>query len=151
MEENLKDPIIKKLPYKLSHKLSAEKLVQDFIEKHDSIDAIIFATNYLAINGLKAIRNLGLSIPDDMAVVGFDDNTHFYLFTPSITAVAQHVEEISEEVVRQLLDALSDEKESRKRRTVILPVKLIRRNSSLPRKKTKLATKDFEHERGTVS
>jgi LacI family transcriptional regulator len=109
MEESLKDPIIKKLPYKLSHELSAEKLVQDFIVKHDMVDAIVFGTNYLAINGLKAIRNLGLSIPDDIAVVGFDDNTHFYLFTPSITAVAQPVEEISEEVVKQLLDALSDE------------------------------------------
>jgi LacI family transcriptional regulator len=151
MEESLKDPIIKKLPYKLSHELSAEKLVQHFIEKHDMLDALIFATNYLAINGLKAIRSLGLSIPDDIAVVGFDDNTHFYLFTPSITAVAQPIEEISEEVVKQLLDALSDEKESRKRRTVTLPVKLIERNSSLPRTKTRLTVKSFENETKTVN
>jgi LacI family transcriptional regulator len=146
IEESLKDPIIKKLPYKLSHALSAEKLVQDFIEKHDRVDAIVFATNYLAINGLKAIYNLRLSIPDDIAVVGFDDNTHFYLFTPSITAVAQPIEEISEEVVKQLLDALSDERESKKRRTVTLPVKLIERNSSLPKSKAKAVMKNFEHE-----
>jgi LacI family transcriptional regulator len=146
IEESLKDPIIKKLPYKLSHELSAEKLVQDFIEKHDRVDAIVFATNYLAINGLKAIYNLRLSIPDDIAVVGFDDNTHFYLFTPSITAVAQPIEEISEEVVKQLLDALSDERESKKRRTVTLPVKLIERNSSLPKSKAKAVMKNFEHE-----
>lgn len=151
IEEGVKDPIIKKLPYKLSHELSAEKLVQDFIEKHDAVDAIVFATNYLAINGLKAIRNLGLSIPDDIAVVGFDDNTHFYLFTPSITAVAQPIQEISEEVVKQLLDALSDEKENRKRRTVTLPIKLIERNSSRPRTKTKLTLKSYEHEAKTVN
>ncbi len=150
-EENLKAPIIKKLPYKLSHDLSAEKLVQGFIETHDRLDAVIFATNYLAINGLKAIRNLGLRIPDDIAVVGFDDNTFFYLFTPSITAVAQPVEEIAEEVVKQLLDALSDERESKKRRTVTLPVKLIERNSSLPRTKTKLTIQSFEHETKTVN
>ncbi len=150
-EENLKAPIIKKLPYKLSHDLSAEKLVQGFIEKHDRLDAVIFATNYLAINGLKAIRNLGLRIPDDIAVVGFDDNTFFYLFTPSITAVAQPVEEIAEEVVKQLLDALSDERESKKRRTVTLPVKLIERNSSLPRTKAKRTIQSFEHETKTVN
>jgi LacI family transcriptional regulator len=151
MEEGLKDPIIKKLPYKLSHDLSAEKLVQDFIQKHDRLDAIIFATNYLAINGLKAICNLKLSIPDDIAVVGFDDNTHFYLFTPSITVVAQPVEEISEEVVKQLLDALSDERESKKRRTVTLPIKLIERDSSLPRTKPRLTMQSFEHETKTVN
>ena len=151
IEESLKDPIIKKLPYKLSHELSAEKLVQDFIEKHDRVDAIIFATNYLAINGLKAIRNLNLSIPDDIAVVGFDDNTHFYLFTPSVTAVAQPIEEIAEEVVKQLLDALSDEKENRKRRTVTLPVKLIERNSSMPKSKARAVMKSLEHEPKTVN
>lgn len=151
IEESQKDPIIKKLPYKLSHDLSAEKLVQDFIEKHDRIDAIIFATNYLAINGLKAIRNLNLSIPDDLAVVGFDDNTHFYLFTPSVTAVAQPIEEIAEEVVKQLLDALCDEKENRKRRTVTLPVKLIERNSSMPKSKARAVMKSLEHETKTVN
>jgi LacI family transcriptional regulator len=80
---------------------------------------------------LKAIRDLGLAIPDDIAVIGFDDNTHFNLFSPSITAVAQPIEEIAEEVVQQLLHALSDERESKIRRMVMLPVKLIVRNSSL--------------------
>ena len=135
VQEKGQDSIIKKLPYKLSHDLTAEKLVQQFIQQHSKLDAVIFATNYLAVNGLKAINDMGIAIPDDLAVVGFDDNTHFNLFSPSITAVAQPIEEISEEVVKQLLDALSDEKESRKRRMVTLPVKLIVRNSSVPKMK----------------
>jgi DNA-binding LacI/PurR family transcriptional regulator len=114
-------------------------------------DPIIFATNYLAINGLKAICNLKLSIPDDIAVVGFDDNKLFYLFTPSITAVAQPVEKISEEVVKQLPDALSDDRESKKRRTVTLPIRLIERNSSLPRSKARAVMKKFEHKTKTVN
>lgn len=151
MEEGLKEPLIKKLPYKLSHDLNAEKLVQDFIQKQDKLDGVIFATNYLAINGLKALLNLKLSIPEDIAVVGFDDNTLFYLFTPSITVVAQPIDAISEEVVKQLLDALSDERESKKRRTVTLPIKLIERNSSLPRKKTRLTVQSLEDEMRTVN
>jgi len=137
MEESLCDPIVEKLPCKLSHQLSAEK-VQEFIKQHDKVDAIIFATNYLAISGLKAIRDLGLGIPDDIAVIGFDDNTHFNLFTPSITAVAQPIEEIAEEVVQQLLNALSNKRESEIRRMVMLPVKLIVRNSSFPKVKKKI-------------
>jgi LacI family transcriptional regulator len=134
IEEKLCRPIIQKLPCKLSHQLGAE-MVQEFIKQHDKVDAIIFATNYLAIDGLKAIRDLRLAIPDDIAVIGFDDNTHFSLFSPSITAVAQPVEEIAEEIVRQLLNALSNERESKIRRMVMLPVKLIVRNSSFPKAK----------------
>ena len=86
---------------------------------------------------MKAISNLGLRIPDDIGVVGFDDNTHFSLFTPSITAVAQPIDEISEEAVKQLLDALSDKRKSTKTRTITLPVKLILRNSSMVPKNKK--------------
>lgn len=133
VEDSLCDPIIAKLPYKSGYQAGTEKLIQEFIKEHEKVDAIIFATNYLAINGLKAIRDLGLAIPGDIAVIGFDDNTHFNLFSPSITAVAQPIEEIAQEVVQQLLNALSDERESKKRRTVTLPVKLIVRDSSFPR------------------
>ncbi|MBO9729794.1 MAG: LacI family DNA-binding transcriptional regulator [Chitinophaga sp.] len=129
MEESGHEAIVQKLPCKLSHSLGAE-MVKEFVMQHNNIDAILFATNYLAINGLKAIQDLGLIIPDNIAVIGFDDNTHFNLFSPSITAVAQPIEEIAEEVVQQLINALSDERESKKRRTVTLPVKLIIRNSS---------------------
>jgi LacI family transcriptional regulator len=130
MEESLCHPIVQKLPCKLSHQLSTE-MVQEFIKQHNEADAVIFATNYLAINGLKAISNLGLAIPDDLAVIGFDDNNCFNLFSPSITAIAQPIGDIAQEVVQQLLHALSDEKESRKRRMVMLPVNLMVRNSSL--------------------
>ena len=71
-------------------------------------------------------------------MVGFDDNTHFNLFSPSITAVAQPIKEISEEVIKQLLEALSDKEENKKQRAVILPVELIVRNSSVARKKIKI-------------
>jgi LacI family transcriptional regulator len=137
IEESGCYPIVQKLPCKLSHQLNAE-MVQEFIKQHDKVDAIIFATNYLAISGLKAIRNLGLAIPDNIAIIGFDDNTHFNLFSPSITAVAQPIEEIAREVVQQLLNALSNERESKIRRMVMLPVKLIVRDSSFSKMKKKI-------------
>lgn len=148
VEERLQDPVVKKLPYKISHDLSAESLIKSFIEQRNKIDAIVFATNYLAINGLKAIQQLGLNIPDDIAVVGFDDNTHFHLFKPSVTAIAQPVEEIAEQVVQQLLEALKDQEENKKRKNVILPVKLIERSSSLPSMKAKLERKAMVEKEG---
>jgi LacI family transcriptional regulator len=131
-------PYVRQLPYRLSHDLAAETMVNKFIKQYPEVEAIVFATNYLAINGLKAIGDLGLRIPADIAVVGFDDNTHFNLFSPSITAVAQPIREISEEVVKQLLDALSNKEENKKRRTVVLPVNLVVRNSSVAHSEMKI-------------
>lgn len=146
VEERKQKALVQKLPYQLSHDLAAEEMVRKFLKQHPALDAILFATNYLAINGLKAITGMGLTVPDDIGVVGFDDNTHFNLFSPSITAVAQPIREISEEVVKQLIDALSDAEESKKRRMVILPVKLVVRNSSISRTKPDLVTpKNYDH------
>jgi len=137
MEESLCHPIVEKLPCKLSHQLSAEK-VQEIIKQHDKVDAIIFATNYLAISGLKAISELNLKIPEDIGVAGFDDNIHFSLFSPSITAIVQPIQEISEEVVKQLIATTNNAEESNKSRTVVLPVKLVVRDSSVAIVKKKI-------------
>ena len=130
LENNLENYVLK-VPYKIGAE-DLTKLIRSFIESNEKINAVLFATNYLVVSGLKAINELKLKIPEDIGVVGFDDNPHFALFSPSITAVAQPLEEIADELVKLLLNALSDEKESRKRGTVMLPVKLVVRNSSVP-------------------
>src|SRR6188768_2928000 len=58
-----------------------------FFESQKKVDAVFFATNYLGITGLEAIKRLGLHIPSQLAVVSFDDHDLYRLHTPSITAV----------------------------------------------------------------
>jgi LacI family transcriptional regulator len=113
-------------------------VIYSFLEKNPTLDAVLFATNYLAVSGLEAINQLQRSIPDDIAVIGFDDNTHFSLFSPAVTAVAQPVQEISETVIRKLIGALSDGKTPEKA-TVVLPAQLVVRASSLRRAKMRRA------------
>jgi LacI family transcriptional regulator len=119
-----------KVPYKMEPDKIAEK-VKLFLQKNNVLDAVLFATNYLAISGLKAIRELELQIPDRIGVVGFDDNTHFSLFSPSITAIAQPVQEISREVIQQMIKAITTGEKTLKKKTTVLPTKLIVRDSSL--------------------
>ncbi|MBD0289292.1 MAG: substrate-binding domain-containing protein [Flavisolibacter sp.] len=106
-----------------------------FLQKYPELDGILFGTNYLAIAGLRAIAELKPQVASDIAVVGFDDNNHSNLFSPSITAVAQPIQEIAEEVLHQLMACLQNEAEGLKKRMVILPVKLIIRNSSVVKHK----------------
>ena len=76
---------------------------QAFINDIPNLDAVFFATNYLGIYGLKAIKNLGLRIPDDIAVICFDDNDIFRLYTPGITVLKQPMEDIAHTAMELLM------------------------------------------------
>lgn len=66
-------------------------------------DAIFAASNLLSIGVLKAIREVGLRVPDDVAVVGFDDMPWASELYSPLTAVAQPTYELGQEAVRVLL------------------------------------------------
>ncbi|MEO6719543.1 MAG: substrate-binding domain-containing protein [Ferruginibacter sp.] len=118
------------IPYGTESDVSTE-MIKDFISNNPGLDALFFATNYLAISGLKAIKDLQMNVPGQMGVVGFDDNTHFALFSPSITAIAQPIKEISDEVVRSLINCLAErDNKNRKPEKVELKVTLNIRESS---------------------
>jgi LacI family transcriptional regulator len=117
------------VPYRTPEDEIVDKVKQFFV-KNDRLDAVLFATNYLTVYGLQAIHSLQLRIPEDVAVVSFDDNTLFKLHTPSITAVAQPMKEISVQVVKRLMDCINGNEHDRKPATVVLPVELVVRDSS---------------------
>src|SRR5690242_7365176 len=129
MKENKLQKYIQKVVYKTNPD-EITLLIKNFLMKNSEINALFFATNYLAISGLQAIRELGLKVPNDIGIVGFDDNTHFSLFSPSITAAAQPVEEISNQTVKQLIKALTMEVPNKNTKTIVLKTNLIVRESS---------------------
>lgn len=122
-----------KIPYNREKERLVTANVGRFIDAHPGMQAIVFATNYLAIGGLEAMLQRRLKMPDDMAVVGFDDNTHFALFSPSISAVAQPVEEISRAVTTALMTVLLGKAAVLAAETTMLPTQLIVRQSSASR------------------
>jgi LacI family transcriptional regulator len=126
--ENGKKPKILKIPFDNSAEQNI-KIISAYLKKNKDLDAIFFATNYLAFRGLEAITELGMKIPDDIAVVAFDDQEFFRIYSPSITAVSQPVKDISLKLIDILLQKMgSHEKPVEK---VILSTNLIVRNSSV--------------------
>ncbi|HLR36890.1 MAG TPA: substrate-binding domain-containing protein, partial [Chitinophagaceae bacterium] len=101
-----------------------------FLQKEEKIDAMLFATNYLCITGLKAIAQIGAKIPEDIGVASFDDSELFELHSPSITAVAQPVEQIAEKAIGLLLNRLKGENKSESFKQITLPTSFVIRNSS---------------------
>lgn len=108
--------------------------IQGFISANKHIDAVFFATNYIAGNGLEAIRNLKLSIPGNIAVVVFDDQNFFRISTPSVSAISQPIKQISETVIDMMLMRLSEKGKPGKPLSVVLPATLNIRDSSQKRK-----------------
>jgi len=104
--------------------------IADFLKNNNDLDAIIFGTNRIGTCGLKVIHNMGVRVPDDIAVISFDDHDVFELYSPSITAIAQPVEEIAANTINILLSKLDSSNPNTDNKKVTLQNDLIYRGSS---------------------
>ena len=77
-------------------------------------DAMFFANDYMALGALDVVRNeLGISVPDDLAIVGFDDLGISGWPCFSLTTVTQPIDQMVAATVETLLSALSSKSPER--------------------------------------
>lgn len=69
--------------------------------------AVFAVSDMLAIGAIKAFRRAGMRVPDDIAVVGFDDIPIAEVFEPALTTVAQPMQALGAVAVELLLSRLS--------------------------------------------
>jgi LacI family transcriptional regulator len=137
IEKRSKKACVAKVAYSLAHHENVA-IIKSFLTANSELDAVLFATNYLTIAGLQSIKELQLSVPEDIGVVSFDDNSHFELFSPSISAIAQPVEEMSHEIIRQLKLRLVNS--ALRNESFVLKPQFIQRESSLPKEEFTIKT-----------
>jgi LacI family fructose operon transcriptional repressor len=94
-------------------------------------DAIVTTNSLLTAGALMAIRHMGLTIPDDVGLVGFDETTWGGLVEPAVTIISQPTYEIGATAAELLLQRV--DKPDRPPRKVILHGELVVRGSSAPR------------------
>ncbi|WGW11335.1 LacI family DNA-binding transcriptional regulator [Saxibacter everestensis] len=68
--------------------------------------AVAVLNNSMTIGAMRALRELGLRVPDDVALVCYDDFEWADLFEPRLTAIAQNVEEMGARAVDLLIDRM---------------------------------------------
>jgi LacI family transcriptional regulator len=78
------------------------------LHRSDRPTAIFALTNVCALASLKAARGLGLEVPGDVSIVGFDDFDWMFALRPYLTTVAQPVEEFASSAWRLLTRRLKD-------------------------------------------
>ncbi|MFF5293996.1 LacI family DNA-binding transcriptional regulator [Paractinoplanes globisporus] len=92
-------------------------------------DAIVCASDTIAAGVLDAARSLGLSVPDDLAVSGFDDSPFGALTQPTLTTVRMPLHDIGR-AAAEMLFAMIDQRPTSRR--VVLPTEVVVRASTSP-------------------
>ena len=90
-------------------------------------DAVVCANDQMAIGVLRAFASGGVRVPEDMAVVGFDDIALGSLYDPSLTTVHQPMHMLGERACTRLLDRIADPGLSPA--VELLPTELVLRSS----------------------
>jgi LacI family transcriptional regulator len=101
--------------------------IADQVRKFD-VDGVICYQDYTAMGLIVELLARGLSVPDDVAVTGFDDLPIGNSFTIGVTTCAYPSEEIAEQAVRLMRERLRDP--HRVPIKVVVPGRLIVRESS---------------------
>ncbi|SEQ18821.1 transcriptional regulator, LacI family [Faunimonas pinastri] len=89
--------------------------------------AIFAIADLLAVGVISAAREMGVTIPDDLSVVSFDDIPYAHLLNPPLTTVHQSADEFGRVSARLLVDLIHGRSGSGERHSI--PVKLIERGS----------------------
>jgi len=93
-------------------------------------DAIFLTNDFCAAVCIQTFKQLGLRIPDDIAVVGFNNDTISQLMEPQITTIDYPGNEIGESAATHLIDLLNNPNDPTLHQKVVIDSKLIIRGSS---------------------
>jgi LacI family transcriptional regulator len=126
--ENL-EALVKEIAFNQNDELILGPL-RDFLTTHRDIDAILLGNNHLGICCLKIMKELNMQVPGDIALISFDDHDVFELHSPPISAIAQPVEAIADNVITVLLKKLNAPSVPEKSQAIVLKTDLKIRNSS---------------------
>lgn len=109
--------------------VGGEAAARLLLERAPDLDGIVAASDLMAAGALRVLAEAGRVVPDDVAVVGYDDVGVPERTSPTLTTVRNPIGEMAEQAVRLLLEQIDDQRGPRPIR-VIFPPSLVRRDSA---------------------
>lgn len=100
--------------------------MERLLRAHPDPDAVFAASDAMAIGALRTLRERGLRVPEDVAVIGFNDLASARHTSPPLTTVHQPVRALGQEMARMLVSAIEGHRPS----PLILPTRLTVRESA---------------------
>ncbi len=105
------------------------KPMQALLEKSRDFTAIFCFNDIAAIGAIRALRDVGLSVPSDVSVVGFDDILSAAYSTPSLTTVRQPLFEMGKRGAEVLLDRIANREKEYPAEIVVAPELVVREST----------------------
>ena len=112
--------------------LGGYRAAQEMLALDPRPTAIFAVNNMTAVGAMKALRERGLSVPDDMALVCFDDVEHLAVLSPFLTVVDQPAETFGTLGAQLLLERIAGKAGPRSRRIVLQTDLIVRRSCGSP-------------------
>jgi DNA-binding LacI/PurR family transcriptional regulator len=107
---------------------SGEYAMTGLLDRSPDLDAVFAASDLMAVGALRALRRAGRRVPDDVAVVGFDDDPVARHTLPPLTTVRQPVEEQGTALAQRVLALIGQRDTAPEHQE--LPTSLVRRESA---------------------
>jgi DNA-binding LacI/PurR family transcriptional regulator len=108
--------------------MSGEHAMARLLDLRPGIDGVFAASDLMAAGALHALRRLGRRVPDDVAVIGFDDSPTAQRTSPALSTVRQPVDEMGARLASDLLAQIADPEMTPSR--VVLGTSLVVRASA---------------------
>ena len=108
---------------------SGMKQMEKFLKLSEPPDAVFCGNDLMAIGAMESIENAGLKVPENIAVIGFDDIELACLVRPRLTTVIQFQEKISSIACDLLLDRI-EKKETGEPKEILIEPELVIRESA---------------------
>lgn len=81
---------------------SGERLMRELLLADPTIDAVFACNDSMAVGAMKAARDLGRKIPDDLAIIGFDDVPEADFYVPALSTIRQPLDLLGSRTVSEL-------------------------------------------------
>jgi LacI family transcriptional regulator len=108
--------------------------IRSLLKANRNLDALVFADSSLGVTIPGILKEYKKSIPDDLSVIGFDDNENFQFFAPAVTAVVQPLDEIVENIFQCICGHSRERSATQRRSPIVLPTRMVIRSSTLKTK-----------------
>ncbi|MFH8236751.1 LacI family DNA-binding transcriptional regulator [Streptomyces sp. NPDC018321] len=110
------------------------RAMAELLRRRPDLDAVFAGSDVTAAGARQVLREAGRSIPDDVALVGYDDSAIARHMEPPLTSVRQPIEEMGRAMIDLLLTEIADRRPAASRgldrHQVVLPTELVERASS---------------------
>ncbi|MBQ0986853.1 LacI family DNA-binding transcriptional regulator [Streptomyces sp. F63] len=104
------------------------RAMAELLAREPRLDAVFAASDVMAAGALGALRAAGRRVPEDVALVGFDDSAIARHTDPPLTTVRQPIEEMGRAMARVLVEEIGSRTTAK--RHVVLGTRLVRRDSA---------------------